>query len=340
MSTYDLDQLTTPEYLTGFAQEFYKNLQDQEIAQNSLSLYFPDRYVEGIDLNTRDLKVTRPVMAFNRAWDAEPSRGTQPPVKIVRFENIPLTQKYTIGEKDQLRARIQSNDIIRQSIENKVMQGVESIADRLEYQRGQTLNKAKFLVETEAGGVTEDVWGRSAEADVTAAAKFDAAGTNILNELVKYRQAYHKLNGFYPGEMVMSTRVFLAIQTSTQFATKIGDGYRPATLEEVNGILAGQRLPQITIYDRQVNTYDGPVDVLDTDSIFLLPPEGNRILGETVFSRTVTAVNLGWTGVNGQGIVANIVQRPNVASLRDVVVDSVAMPALYSPDAAFKVKVL
>lgn len=340
MATYDLDQIHTPEYLTGFATEFYKNLQEQEIAQNSLQIYFPDRYVEGIDLNTRDLKVTRPVMAFNRAWDAEPSRGTNPPVKIVRFENIPLTQKYTIGEKDQLRARIQSNDIIRQSIENKVMQGVESIADRLEYQRGQTLNKAKFLVETETGGVTEDVWGRSAEADVTAAAKFDAAGTNILNELVKYRQAYHKLNGFYPGAMVMSTRVFMAIQTSTQFATKIGDGYRPATLEDVNGILAGQRLPQITIYDRQVNTYDGPVDVLDSDSIFLLPPAGNRILGETVFSRTVTAVNLGWTGVNGQGIVANIVQRPNVASLRDVVVDSVAMPALYSPDAAFKVKVL
>lgn len=340
MTTYDLDQIHTPEYLTGFATEFYKNLQEQEIAQNSLQLYFPDRYVEGIDLNTRDLKVTRPVMAFNRAWDAEPSRGTNPPVKIVRFENIPLTQKYTIGEKDQLRARIQSNDIIRQSIENKVMQGVESIADRLEYQRGQTLNKAKFLVETETGGVTEDVWGRSAEADVTAAAKFDAAGTNILNELVKYRQAYHKLNGFYPGAMVMSTRVFMAIQTSTQFATKIGDGYRPATLEDVNGILAGQRLPQITIYDRQVNTYDGPEDVLDSDSIFLLPPAGNRILGETVFSRTVTAVNLGWTGVNGQGIVANIVQRPNVASLRDVVVDSVAMPALYSPDAAFKVKVL
>lgn len=340
MTTYDLDQIHTPEYLTGFATEFYKNLQEQEIAQNSLQLYFPDRYVEGIDLNTRDLKVTRPVMAFNRAWDAEPSRGTNPPVKIVRFENIPLTQKYTIGEKDQLRARIQSNDIIRQSIENKIMQGVESIADRLEYQRGQTLNKAKFLVETETGGVTEDVWGRSAEADVTAAAKFDAAGTNILNELVKYRQAYHKLNGFYPGAMVMSTRVFMAIQTSTQFATKIGDGYRPATLEDVNGILAGQRLPQITIYDRQVNTYDGPVDVLDSDSIFLLPPAGNRILGETVFSRTVTAVNLGWTGVNGQGIVANIVQRPNVASLRDVVVDSVAMPALYSPDAAFKVKVL
>lgn len=340
MTTYDLDQIHTPEYLTGFATEFYKSLQEQEIAQNSLQLYFPDRYVEGIDLNTRDLKVTRPVMAFNRAWDAEPSRGTNPPVKIVRFENIPLTQKYTIGEKDQLRARIQSNDIIRQSIENKVMQGVESIADRLEYQRGQTLNKAKFLVETETGGVTEDVWGRSAEADVTAAAKFDAAGTNILNELVKYRQAYHKLNGFYPGAMVMSTRVFMAIQTSTQFATKIGEGYRPATLEDVNGILAGQRLPQITIYDRQVNTYDGPVDVLDSDSIFLLPPAGNRILGETVFSRTVTAVNLGWTGVNGQGIVANIVQRPNVASLRDVVVDSVAMPALYSPDAAFKVKVL
>ena len=340
MTTYDLDQIHTPEYLTGFATEFYKSLQEQEIAQNSLQLYFPDRYVEGIDLNTRDLKVTRPVMAFNRAWDAEPSRGTNPPVKIVRFENIPLTQKYTIGEKDQLRARIQSNDIIRQSIENKVMQGVESIADRLEYQRGQTLNKAKFLVETETGGVTEDVWGRSAEADVTAAAQFDAAGTNILNELVKYRQAYHKLNGFYPGAMVMSTRVFMAIQTSTQFATKIGDGYRPATLEDVNGILAGQRLPQITIYDRQVNTYDGPVDVLDSDSIFLLPPAGNRILGETVFSRTVTAVNLGWTGVNGQGIVANIVQRPNVASLRDVVVDSVAMPALYSPDAAFKVKVL
>nr|DAJ21011.1 MAG TPA: hypothetical protein [Siphoviridae sp. ctEci12] len=31
---------------------------------------------------------------------------------------------------------------------------------------------------------------------------------------------------------------------------------------------------------------------------------------------------------------------PNVASLRDVVVDSVAMPALYAPDAAFKAQVL
>ena len=68
MSTYDLDQITTPAYLTGFAEEYYKNIQAQEIAANSLLSFFPERYVEGIDLNTKDLKVTRPVMAFNRAW--------------------------------------------------------------------------------------------------------------------------------------------------------------------------------------------------------------------------------------------------------------------------------
>ena len=340
MSSYDLDILLTPEYLTGFAREAYQALQDAAIAENSLSIFFPDRQVEGIDLNTRDLKKTRPVMAYNRAWDAEPARGTLPPTRTIRFENIPLTQKYTLSEKDQLRARVQSNEVIREAVENNVQLGVQAIADRLEYQRGQTLNKAQFLVETETGGVTADDWGRSAEATPVVANKFNVATTNVLEELVKLRDAYRKLNGFYPGAIVASPKILFVIQTHPQFATKVGDHTRLATVDEVNGILSGQRLPAITVYDRQVQTHTGPVDVLDQDSLFLLPPAGSPILGETVFSRTNTAVNLGWQGVDGQGIVANIIQRPNVASLRDVVVDSVAMPALYAPDAAFKAQVL
>lgn len=332
--------LSTKE-LTGAARAFYEAAMQAELAKNSLSAFFPDTQVDSIDLRLEDFDFSRPEIAKNRAWDAEPFRGSTAKAGFRTFQNVPISQAEVLSELDQLRARLSNNDKILNLVYGSLTRQVNAIIDALEYQRGLTLTNAKFTATTRGGVKFEDEWGRAPEANPTSAIQFNNPDADILGELEKFSDAYKKLNGFRPGTILVSPTIKRAIARNKQFTVNLNNGgYIPGNTAQVNAVLENNELPALTTYERDVNVGGVLTPVLDPKNIYLLPPSAQGILGNTVFSPTTASMEAGFSPTEQAGIYAGIHQRPTVPSTREVVVDAVAMPVLSNPNFAFVSKVL
>lgn len=332
--------LSTKE-LTGAARAFYDAAMQAELAKNSLSAFFPDTQVDSIDLRLEDFDFSRPEIAKNRAWDAEPFRGSTAKAGFRTFQNVPISQAEVLSELDQLRARLSNNDKILNLVYGSLTRQVNAVIDALEYQRGLTLTNAKFTATTRGGVKFEDEWGRAPEANPTSAIQFNNPDADILGELEKFSDAYKKLNGFRPGTILVSPTIKRAIARNKQFTVNLNNGgYIPGNTAQVNAVLENNELPALTTYERDVNVGGVLTPVLDPKNIYLLPPSAQGILGNTVFSPTTASMEAGFSPAEQAGIYAGIHQRPTVPSTREVVVDAVAMPVLSNPNFAFVSKVL
>lgn len=332
--------LSTKE-LTGAARAFYDAAMQAELAKNSLSAFFPDTQVDSIDLRLEDFDFSRPEIAKNRAWDAEPFRGSTAKAGFRTFQNVPISQAEVLSELDQLRARLSNNDKILNLVYGSLTRQVNAVIDALEYQRGLTLTNAKFTATTRGGVKFEDEWGRASEANPTSAIQFNNPDADILGELEKFSDAYKKLNGFRPGTILVSPTIKRAIARNKQFTVNLNNGgYIPGNTAQVNAVLENNELPALTTYERDVNVGGVLTPVLDPKNIYLLPPSAQGILGNTVFSPTTASMEAGFSPAEQAGIYAGIHQRPTVPSTREVVVDAVAMPVLSNPNFAFVSKVL
>lgn len=332
--------LSTKE-LTGAARAFYDAAMQAELAKNSLSAFFPDTQVDSIDLRLEDFDFSRPEIAKNRAWDAEPFRGSTAKAGFRTFQNVPISQAEVLSELDQLRARLSNNDKILNLVYGSLTRQVNAVIDALEYQRGLTLTNAKFTATTRGGVKFEDEWGRAPEANPTSAIQFNNSDADILGELEKFSDAYKKLNGFRPGTILVSPTIKRAIARNKQFTVNLNNGgYIPGNTAQVNAVLENNELPALTTYERDVNVGGVLTPVLDPKNIYLLPPSAQGILGNTVFSPTTASMEAGFSPAEQAGIYAGIHQRPTVPSTREVVVDAVAMPVLSNPNFAFVSKVL
>lgn len=332
--------LSTKE-LTGAARAFYEAAMRAELAKNSLSAFFPDTQVDSIDLRLEDFDFSRPEIAKNRAWDAEPFRGSTAKAGFRTFQNVPISQAEVLSELDQLRARLSNNDKILNLVYGSLTRQVNAVIDALEYQRGLTLTNAKFTATTRGGVKFEDDWGRAPEANPTSAIQFNNPDADILGELEKFSDAYKKLNGFRPGTILVSPTIKRAIARNKQFTVNLNNGgYIPGNTAQVNAVLENNELPALTTYERDVNVGGVLTPVLDPKNIYLLPPSAQGILGNTVFSPTTASMEAGFSPAEQAGIYAGIHQRPTVPSTREVVVDAVAMPVLSNPNFAFVSKVL
>lgn len=332
--------LSTKE-LTGAARAFYDAAMQAELAKNSLSAFFPDTQVDSIDLRLEDFDFSRPEIAKNRAWDAEPFRGSTAKAGFRTFQNVPISQAEVLSELDQLRARLSNNDKILNLVYGSLTRQVNAVIDALEYQRGLTLTNAKFTATTRGGVKFEDEWGRAPEANPTSAIQFNNPDVDILGELEKFSDAYKKLNGFRPGTILVSPTIKRAIARNKQFTVNLNNGgYIPGNTAQVNAVLENNELPALTTYERDVNVGGVLTPVLDPKNIYLLPPSAQGILGNTVFSPTTASMEAGFSPAEQAGIYAGIHQRPTVPSTREVVVDAVAMPVLSNPNFAFVSKVL
>lgn len=332
--------LSTKE-LTGAARAFYDAAMQAELAKNSLSAFFPDTQVDSIDLRLEDFDFSRPEIAKNRAWDAEPFRGSTAKAGFRTFQNVPISQAEVLSELDQLRARLSNNDKILNLVYGSLTRQVNAVIDALEYQRGLTLTNAKFTATTRGGVKFEDEWGRAPEANPTSAIQFNNPDADILGELEKFSDAYKKLNGFRPGTILVSPTIKRTIARNKQFTVNLNNGgYIPGNTAQVNAVLENNELPALTTYERDVNVGGVLTPVLDPKNIYLLPPSAQGILGNTVFSPTTASMEAGFSPAEQAGIYAGIHQRPTVPSTREVVVDAVAMPVLSNPNFAFVSKVL
>ncbi len=331
--------LITPQELTGYARA---SLESYEVAKGTLARWLPNREVADIAVRFVAGQAGLVQEAKFRAYDAEPEFGKGPAGKRVTIELPAIGQKLAVSEYDQLRLRNAADETIRNAVLNSTAVVTQAVADAIERMRGVVLATGKATI-AQANYAASDDFGRSASHTVTAGTLWSTAGADRLGYLQTLIDLYKADNGVDAGSFVMSTRVFRALQSGTQFATALANGSsRPATAAEVNSVVEGAGLPPITLYDRRTSAGR----VTPDDTLFVLPaavdPNGESELGATFWGQTLTSMDptYGIEASEQPGVVAGVYKQEKPPMIAEVISDALALPVLANADLSIAAKVL
>lgn len=322
-----------PAELTGYARA---SLADYEASRGTLAHYLPNREVA--DIVVRFIAGSNGLVdiADFRAYDAEPTVGKAPGGKRVTLEIPAIGQVIPVSEYNQLRGRSNSSDdATRNYILNTTDVVVRAVADAIERLRGTVLQTGKATVT----GFMDDDFGRAAGHTTTPAGSLWSvtASADPLGDLQTWTDTYIAASGEAPGSIVMSTRVLRAMAKVAQFATVLsGGGNRPATMQDVQDVIAAAGLPPITIYDRRVSVAGVSTKVIADDKVLLLPApvdtddwQGTQ-LGATFWGQTLSSTEADWgiEETEQPGLVAGVFRNETPPMIAEVHSDAVAMPVL------------
>lgn len=335
--------LIDPATLTGYARA---SLADREAANGTLARWLPNTEIADV--------VARFVVGQNgltevakfRAYDAEPEVGKLQTGRRVTLELPAIGQNIPISEYQQLRIRNASDEQLLVSIQKTTDLVVRAVADAIEYLRGSVLTTGKATINQD-NFKSDDDFGRPAGHTVTAGALWSTTTVSRLADLEAWVDTYIAANGEAPGSLLMSQRVFRSLASGDEFASQLLNGVsRPATAQGVRDIISSAGLPDIFVYDRQVNVGGTSTRVLPNDRLLLLPapvdPDGESELGATFWGQTLTSSELSWGIEPGEqpGIVAGIFRNEKPPVIAEVISDAIALPVLANAALSFSAKVL
>lgn len=335
-----------PATLTGYARA---SLADYEARQGTLARWLPNREVADIIVRFVQGQTGLVDVASFRAYDAEPEIGRRPGGKRVTLELPAVGQNIPVSEYEQLRLRGGGNVTDAQAlltIQRTTDMVVRAVADAVERLRGSVLATGKATI-AELG--TDDDFGRPAGHQLTAGSLWSTAGVDRLAYLETITDVYVASTGEQPGTMLMSTRVFRALASGTQFQTQLlNGGARNATQQQVNDLISAAGLPSITVYDRRVSVAGTVTRALPDDILMLLPaavdPDDwqGTDLGATFWGQTLTSTDPAWGIAPDEqpGVVAGVYRNPKPPMGVEVISDAVALPVLANADRSLRAKVL
>lgn len=337
--------LVDPATLTGYARA---SLADYEERKGTLARWLPNREVADVVVRFVAGQTGLTEVAKFRAYDAEPEVGKQPSGKRVTLELPALGQNIPISEYQQLRSRNATDDQMLVSVRKTTDAVVRAVADSIERLRGIVLDTGKATINQD-NFKSEDDFGRPAGHTVTAGALWSTASVSRLADLEAWVDTYITANGEAPGALLMSQRVFRSLASGTEFATQLlNGGSRPATAQSVRDLVSSAGLPDIHIYDRQVNVGGATTRVLPNDKVLLLPApvdandsDGTE-LGATFWGQTLTSTELSW-GIEPSeqpGIVTGLYRNEKPPVIAEVISDAIALPVLANASLSFSAKVL
>lgn len=326
-------EILPPSEQTVYARQ---SLQAIEEAKGSLSAFLPSRPIDDVTLRfTRTRGGLTPTAEY-RSYDAETPIGAVPGGERVTIDLPPLGQKLRVGELDQLRARGGASVVGQENlIARHTDQAVAAVADRLELARGQVIETGKLKI-NENGFIVEHDLGRSDDMTVTAAKKWNADGSDPLEDLIAWAEAYENANGEAPGAIVVSPKVRGALRKSNAFrAMASGTTPNAVSVDFVNNVLQSEGLPALTTYSRSVNVAGKSQKVLSEDKVLLLPTPGTEALGATYLGTTLEASEpeYGLAPGDRAGIVAGT-YRDDDPIATWVRATAIGLPALVNPDGA------
>lgn len=338
-------EVVDPAELTGYARAA---LEDYEVNRASLAPFLPNSLVA--DIVARVIRGGSGMVdaASYRAYDAETPIGGARPAARLTFDLPPLGKKERVSEYDQLRARNADNpDAVLASIERATVRRVRSIADRVEYARGQLLTTGKVTI-NENGFIAEADFGRAAGHSVTAATAWtDVTNADPLADLDTWGQTYRDENGQDPGALLVGTKVLNLLMRSQKLRalTVGGTTTTPSVVsrDAVQAVLTAFGQPPLVIYDRKVKLdTGGTVRVIPDDRIMLLPapvdpndPDGTD-LGATFWGTTLEANDPRYNieDTEQPGIVAGTYRDDDPLGVW-VKATAISMPALANPNLSF-----
>lgn len=337
----------TPRELTLAIRDFAKEFLDKERADGHLTSFLPEIQVPTRSVSLSAVTPSRQGMAFNRAIDAETTRGTTQAARKMAFDLPNLSHAVAISEDQILAAHLGESVMAENYILDAAMAVYKAVDATLEWQRGRALTTGKTPLIFPGDTIIEDDWNRDARMSTTATQLWSDPNAPVLDHLRGFVEAYRLVNLTVPGAIVVSQKILNYLVRNNQvFKQLYGTlaGQVSGTVigqEAVNAALKGIGLPPITVYERIVRNPEGvDVRVLDEDRIYLLPAEGSTDMGATFWGPTASAVKLGWTPTQGAGIFTGVRTNDTIPYVTEVVADALAMPALYNPNLAFVAKVL
>lgn len=326
-----------PAEVTGFVRGRIESYSEQDV----LSQILPDETVDNVAVrfSIGDAGITPEAEA--RDWDAQPGVLDLPAQKRRTIDLVAFSSRIPVSESDALLSRLAGGEgyanLIRRA-SDKVAQAIFNAARR---QRANVLATGKATIDQANFGLDED-FGRDAALTASLAQLASAAGSDVLGQLGAFVDIFEeKSGGTRPGYALASTKAINAFIGHAQFASKINDVTRPATLEQVNQVLLASDLPQLVRYNGKI----GQSRLLPEDRLILVPDYVNGSaadLGATIWGLTESSFKPEFAGIGGQlpGAVAAVWDTEGTAGKTVVDADSTFLPILKNANLSASLKVI
>ena len=279
----------TPTELTGYVREALADLPQNAFG---LSAYLPDVETDDIDFRATVGGGGLSRVAKYRAWDTESPISGRRGIDRISGELPPISEKRRLSEYDRLKMRKLDSGIV-DAILNDAVDLARSIHARVEVARGQALEEGKVTL-SENGLTLEADFGRKASHTQTAATKWNAEGSNPIDDLLAWQKAYSATNGVRPGTILTSQDVQSSLMrnaTIRSMTLPVGSTQQVVTVDAINALLQSFGLPGLSLYEAQVEGEDGEAQsILNPNKVIFLPPS-DRKLGETLWGVTAEALD-------------------------------------------------
>lgn len=330
-------QYIDPATLTGYVRRGIEDAQEGSLARflpNSSVLNTAVRFAVGESGLVDEAEV--------RDFDAEPSLAGGPKIERKTVDLVAISRRIPVAESEKLLARMGGDSAIRNLVLTTTNGAVRAIADRAEKLRGQLIETGQVVIDQSNFGLTND-FGRDADLSFALEHLVSEDSSDILGQLVDVVSLMVEKTGEAPGVALTSRKVIAAFLRHGQFAPKVSSGAtRPATLADVNAVLADSGLPILESYDKR--TKSGRV--LSEDKVFLLPSasdvNGEADLGGSIWGITESSFKpeFGLADSTIPGAVAAVWDKEGTAGSTIVDADSTFMPILKNANLSAAIKVI
>lgn len=333
----------TPAQLTGYVREAAA---DFPLNQFILARYLPNRLVP--DIEARFLSGGEGIMntATFRSYDTESPIGSRPGITRTTVELPPISRKLRLSEYDRLRQRANPEVFIQDGLYSDAVRLTREIGARMELARGDALVNGSVTL-NENGLLVTVPFGRASGNSVTAATLWSVpASSTPVTDLVTWQQAYLNLMGVAPGSIVMSTialnNLLQSVSLRPYVANTVG---APSIVSRaaLSNVLGAYGLPEITVYDAQVNVAGTATRIIPVNKVLLLPApvadpndyEGTE-LGATMWGATAESSlpEFGLAEGDQPGIVAGVYDTSDPVALWTKAA-GIGLPILANPNLSF-----
>jgi len=340
-----------PAELTGYVRNA---LEDYAVNQFSLAQWLPNKMIDDLDYRLLSGGTGLADAASFRSFDAESPIGRHQQLSVMRGELPPMSEKQRCGEYDRLRMRKVTDQKVVEQLFNDAERVTRNIAARVELARGDALVNGSVTIAENGLGQFID-FGRNPAHSVTAANLWSSATSDPLNDIMSWRDTYLATNGLNPAAMLVSRRIWNNLLRNQSIrnqvfggqALYVGGGQGSIiNQDQLNNVFAAQGLPQVTLYQAQVNVNGVAQRVIPDNKAVLLPepvaidaPE-DTMFGATFWGTTAESLDPRW-GLEGDeaGIVSGVYSEEDPISLWTKGA-ALVLPGLANPNLSFVASVL
>lgn len=327
----------TPAEITGFVRGRIEQYTQGDV----LAQILPDQTVDNISVRfaVGDAGVTPEAEA--RDWDAQPGVIDLPKQARRTIDLVAFSSRIPVSESDALLSRLAGGEGYANLIRRAGDTVAQAIFNRTKRMRGLVLASGKATIDQANFGLDED-FGRDAELTAALAQLASAAGSDVLGQLGAFVDIFEeKSGGTRPAYALASTKAINAFLGHGQFASKVNDTTRPATLEQVNQVLLSSDLPQLVRYNEKI----GQDRVLPEDRLILVPDYvngGTAALGASIWGLTESSFKPEFSAIGGAlpGAVAAVWNTEGTAGKTVVDADSTFLPILKNANLSASLKVV